>query len=75
MLNLQRKLTDDEISTIEQWAEKKKENPSLSHQAEQQLLDRIQELKKSNWKGYRLNDGDAPATPKEEAQRKLDRLK
>lgn len=67
-----KKLTDAQITEMEEWAEKKKKT-NMS-EVEQKIVNKIESMKKSDWGGCRITNNPEVIT-KEEAQRKLDKLK
>lgn len=67
------KLTDIQIIEMEKWAENKK-NTNMTAQ-EKSMVERIEGLKKQNWKGCRANDIPINPVTKEDAQKGLDFLK
>lgn len=67
------KLTDAQIIELERWAEQKKKTNASSQ--EKQIIERIEGLKKHNWKGCRVDENHEIPTSKESAQKELEFLK
>ncbi len=69
---LKKKLSEQEIRRLEEWADAKKK--STMNNTEKEIVARIDDLKKKNWKGYRI-DNEEKVTTRAEAEEKLKRLK
>lgn len=68
---MKKKLTDEQIMKIETWAAQKKNNNSLTDK-EKEAIEIIEDIKKSNWADYRLNN--THTISKEQTQAQLNRL-
>ena len=70
-MNKGQQLTDEQIKQIENWSKRRKECKDITEQ-EKRAIEKVENLKSENWKGYRMSETDLMA--KEEAQKKLDEL-
>lgn len=63
-------LTDEKIISLENWAENKKK--TMMTEDEKKIVNRIEAMKKDNWRGYRLKN---KSLTKAEAQEQLEQLR
>ena len=68
------KLTGEQIAKIESWAEDRKNRTNITD-AEKNMITAIENLKKNDWEGCRINENRGKAVTNEEARVKLERLK
>jgi hypothetical protein len=68
-VNALKKLSDDQIVFIENWAKEKKKNPMSNE--EKELVSKIESFSRNNWKGMRLENPNHV----DDLKNKLERLK
>jgi hypothetical protein len=72
-MKVREKLTDEQIKKMEKWADQKKQNAALTDK-EKYAVETVEDMRKNNWKGYRLDGISEGPKTKEDLQKELDRL-